>query len=147
MFGDWKQPICIVKTRPLQIPDIPFSLRTKRTSYSSLESLTQAGLVYELKPEDEQELLNTLVALHPVEQKNFEHFLNNPPSDVLPSQIKKALEKRTRLIPTLFIVYFYKNGEPRYIEKVTGYYHLLSILSEAREDGLVPPEMKEKAVG
>ena len=146
MFNGWNRPICIVRTRQLKIQDLVFSLRTKKASYSSLETLDRAGLVYDLRPEDEKELLTTLVDLHPVEQKNFEHFLVNPPKDVLPSKIKVELAKRTRMIPTLFIVYFSSKGEPEYMEKISDYYQLLSILSEAREDGLVSPEEERQVV-
>lgn len=139
MFNNWKQPICVVRTRQLKMQDLVFSLRPKKSSYSSLEVLERAGLVYDLKPEDEEELLKALVELHPIEQKNFEHFLINPPADILPSRIKVELAKRTRMIPTLFIAYFSLDGEVQHIEMVSDYYQLLSICSDAREDGLIPP--------
>lgn len=132
-----KPKMCIVQTRPLGIGDLVFALRGKKTSYSSLEILDQAGLVKQLKPEWEHSFVEAIVETHPVYEKNFEHVLVNPPKGILPSDVLQAFHERSKLVPTLLVVHF-QNDRPVLIKKVRDYYEILSLLSDAREDGLVP---------
>lgn len=129
----------IIRTRPLGIHDLVFALRGKKTSYSSLEFFERAGLVIDLKPEWERSFVEALVATHPTYEKNFEHFLMSPPENIKPSDILRELKNRSLMIPTLCVVYFQK-GIPERIEKIRDYYQLLSLLSDAREDGLIESE-------
>ena len=126
----------IIQTRPLGINDLVFALRGKNASYSSLEAFRDAGLVKMLKSEWEQPFVEALVGTHPVYMKNFEHFLISPPEGIMPTDILKALRERSPMIPTLCVVYLNK-GKVHQIEKIRDYYHLLSLLSDARDDGLV----------
>lgn len=129
----------ILRTRPLGIQDLVFALRGKKASYSSLEAFEQAGLVIDLKPEWERPLVDILVETHPPYEKNFEHFLVAPPDNIQPTDIIKALRERSQIIPTLCVVHL-QNEKPILIEKVRDYYQLLSLLSDARDDGLVESE-------
>lgn len=131
-MGQMKK-LYIIRTRPLGLHDLVFALRTKKTSYSSLEMLEQAGYVVDLKPEWERPLVEILVQTHPVYEKNFEHFLVSPPEHVKPTDIIQALHERSLMIPTLFVVYLEQNIPSR-IEKVEDYYQLLSILSNVKGD-------------
>lgn len=131
-----KTKFYIIRTRPLGIHDLVFALRGKKASYSSLEVFEQAGLVWDLKPEWERPLVELLVKAHPTNEKDFEHFLVDPPEGILPSDILKALKERSFLIPTLFVAYIEKD-KPARIEKIADYYQLLSLLSDAKEDGFV----------
>lgn len=123
----------ILQTRPLGIRDTEFAMRTKRTSYSSLEDLEKIGIVKQLEPKWEDALVEALVKTHPTHEKNFEHFLIDPPKDIKPSDILIALRNRSFMIPTLFIVYM-SNEKPMRIERIKDYYQLLSLLTEANED-------------
>lgn len=129
----------IIRMRPLGIHDLVFALREKKTSYSSLESFERAGLVKDMKPEWERPFVEALVDTHPVYEKDFNHFLMSPVNHIQPSDILQELKKRSNLIPTLCVVYMQK-GKPSRIEKVRDYYQLLSLLSDARDDGLVESE-------
>lgn len=132
----------IIRTRCLGIHDLVFALRGRKTPYSSLEVFDKAGLVKDLKPEQERLFVEMLVETHPAYVKNFEHFLNEPPDGILPTDILKAFRERSRLIPTLCVVHFQKD-KPISVEKIRDYYQLLSLLSDAREDGLVESEAKK----
>ena len=137
-----KSKIYILKTRPLGISDLVFALRGKKASYSSLEAFNRAGLVIDLKPEWERAFVEALVETKPEWEKNFEHFLQSPPDNIQPTDIIQALRERSSIIPTLCVVYL-QNGKPSRIEKVRDYYQLLSLLSDAKDDGLVESEGTE----
>lgn len=137
-----KSKMYIIRTRTLGISDLVFALRGKKASYSSLEIFEQAGLVVDLKPEWERPFVEALVETHPPYEKNFEHFLISPPDDIKPTDIIKAIHDRSPMIPTLCVVHL-QNDKPVLIEKIRDYYQLLSLLSDAREDGLVESEINE----
>ena len=132
----------IIRTRPLGIHDLTFALRVKKKKYSSLDVFEQAGLVKDLKPEWERPLVEFLVDTHPAYEKNFEHFLMSPPNNIKPTDILKALKDRSHLIPTLFVVHI-QQGQPTSIEKIRDCYHLMSLLADARDDGLVGSEEED----
>lgn len=131
--------IIILRTRPIGISDLVFALRANKATPSSLETFEKAGLVYDLKPEWEMDFLEFLVKTHPANKKNFEHVLLSPPDHIKPSGIRKELKARSPMIPTLYVV-FLSRGKPTGIELIPDYYQLLSLLAEAREDGLIPQE-------
>ena len=131
--------IRILRTRAIDIPDLVFAIRTKQKTgkkKSSLEIFEENGLVIDLKPEWEEELVRFFVKTHPIEKKNFEHVLVDPPDGILPSQIRDELRVRSPMIPTLYAVTFSK-GEPSEIEQIIDYYQLLSLLRDVIEDGLI----------
>lgn len=132
----------VIRTRPLGIGDLVFALRPRRTSYSSLEILEEAGLVRDLDPKWEHQFVSDLVATHPAYEKDFEHALIKPPKGILPSQIYKELHARSKMIPTLFIVHT-QNDHPIMIKKVESYYELLSLVQDARDDGLLSEKGEE----
>lgn len=136
---DRKSKMFIIRTRSLGISDLVFALRGKKSSYSSLEVFEKAGLVIDLRPEWVRPFVETLVETHPPHMKDFEHFLINPPDGILPSDIIQAFKENSPLIPTLSVV-FLLNKKPIRIERIEDYYQLLSLLSDAREDGLVESE-------
>lgn len=126
----------IIQTRELGIGDLVFALKSKNSSYSSLETFRESGLVIQLKPEWVRPFVEALTETHPTDKKDFEHFLINPPAGIQPTGVMRALEERSPLVPTLCVVYM-NNGKPIRIEKIWDYYQLLSLLSDAREDKLL----------
>lgn len=134
-----KTQIHLLQTRTLGVHGLVFALRPKKTSYSSLELLEKNGFVTYLKPEWERTFVEALVNTHPPYEKNFEHALINPPNNIKPTDILRALHKRSPLIPTLYLVYM-QNGIPVQIKQIQDYYELLSLVSDAKEDGLIREE-------
>ena len=132
----------IIRTRPLGVEDLVFALRGRKTPYSSLELFERAGLVKDLTKEWERPFVEMLVKTHPTNKKNFEHFLVSPPENIKPSDILKALEERSSIIPTLSVIYLH-NGKPIEIEKIRDYYQLLTLVSDAKEDNLIETEGAE----
>ncbi len=128
--------MCLIQTRELDIRDVMFAVRSRQSSYTALDLFRKANLVYFLKPEWEWPLVQFLVRSHPTNSKDFEHFLVSPPPMVTPSDIVRELKERSRMIPTLFVVRFLA-GEPFEIEQVRDYYHLISLVFDAKEDNLV----------
>lgn len=126
----------IIQFRELGIGDLVFALRGKKTSYSSLETFRESGLVIEMEPEWVRPFVEALTETHPTNKKDFEHFLINPPAGIQPTGVMQALEEHSPMVPTLCVVYM-NNKKPIRIEKIQDYYQLLSLLSDAREDGLV----------
>lgn len=136
---EMQSKIYIIQFRELGIGDLVFALRSKKTSYSSLEAFKKSGLVIKMKPEWVRPFVDALTKTHPTDKKDFEHFLIKPPAGILPSDVAEALEKCSPLVPTLCAVHM-SNGKPIRIEKIQDYYQLLSLLSDAREDGFVAEE-------
>lgn len=132
-----QKKLYVIRTRQLGIRDLVFALRPRRKSYSSLELLEQAGLVRDLKPEWEHRFVQDLVETHPTYKRDFEHALIDPPKGILPSQVYQEIHARSDMVPTLYIVQM-QNGHPVTINKVNTYYELLSLVSDARDDGLIP---------
>lgn len=129
----------LLQTRTLGVHDLVFALRPKKTSYSSLELLQKNGLVTFLKPEWERAFVEALVDTHPVYEKNFEHALVHPPKQITPSEMLQELHQRSPMIPTLYLVYIQDNQLVR-IEQIRDYYELLSLVSDAKDDGLIQEE-------
>lgn len=129
----------ILQTRTLGVHDLVFALRPKKTSYSSLELLQKNGLVTFLKPEWERAFVEALVDTHPTYEKNFEHALVKPPKHMKPSEILKELHQRSPMIPTLYLVYI-QDHRPVHIEQIRDYYELLSLISDAKDNGLIQEE-------
>lgn len=132
-----QKKLYVIRTRQLGIRDLVFALRPRRKSYSSLELLEQAGLVRDLKPEWERRFVQDLVETHPTYKRDFEHALIDPPKGILPSQVYREIHARSDMVPTLYIVQM-QNGRPVTMNKVNTYYELLSLVSDARDDGLIP---------
>ena len=132
-----QKKLYVIRTRQLGIRDLVFALRPRRKSYSALELLEQAGLVRDLKPEWERRFVRDLVETHPTYKRDFEHALIDPPKGILPSQVYQEIHARSDMVPTLYIVQM-QNGHPMTINKVNTYYELLSLVSDARDDGLIP---------
>lgn len=130
----------IIQMRSLGIRDLTFALRDKENRCASLEPFERAGLLVELKPEQERDFVEKLVETHPTHEKNFEHFLVDPPDKILPTDILEALRTRSDIIPTLCVVQTQEiNGIEKVIsiERVRDHYELFSLLSDAEADGLV----------
>lgn len=134
----------IMQFRQLGIRDLTFALRSKsknkKDKCATLDLFDKAGLLRELAPEDEYKFIEALVRTHPTHEKNFEHFLVNPPKEILPSEVFKALQERSLLIPTFCTIITQKERDKDVIigiERIRDHYDLLSLLSDAEADGLI----------
>lgn len=107
----------ILKFRDFTIKDLKLGVRSKDAAKSALRFFTEKGYIIPVRPEWEWSLLKDLVKSHPVNKKDFEHFLTKTHSDILPSEILNDLKIRSDEIPTLAIVRLAK-GEVEEIIKV-----------------------------
>lgn len=96
--------IWILKFRDFTIKDLKLGVRSKDTAKSALRFFEEGGYIIPVPPEWEWQFLCGLVKSHPVNKKDFEHFLMETRSGILPSEILKNLEERSEMIPTLAVV-------------------------------------------
>lgn len=109
--------IWILKFREFTIKDLKLGVRSKNAAKSALRFFTEKGYIIPVRPEWEWPLLQGLVKSHPINKRDFEHFLAKTHSGILPSEILRALKNRSDEIPTLAIVRLAK-GEIDIITKV-----------------------------
>lgn len=112
-----KNPIWILKFRDFTIKDLKLGVRSKDAAKSALRFFTEKNYIVSVRPEWEWPLLQELVKSHPDNKRDFEHFLVETRSGILPSEILKDLKERSDRIPTLAIVRLF-NGEIEEITKV-----------------------------
>lgn len=110
-------PIWILKFRDFTIKDLKLGVRSKDAAKSALRFFTEKKYIIPVRPEWEWPLLQGLVKSHPDNKRDFEHFLVETYSGILPSEILKDLKERSDRIPTLAIVRIF-NGELEEITKV-----------------------------
>ncbi len=96
--------IWILKFRDFTIKDLKLGVRSKDTAKSALRFFTEGGYIVPVPPEWEWEFLNGLIKSHPIDKKDFEHFLTKTHKNILPSEIFNNLKERSELIPTLAVV-------------------------------------------
>lgn len=96
--------IWILKFRNFTIKDLKLGVRSKDAAKSALRFFEDGGYIIPVRPEWEWQFLKGLVESHPVNKKDFEHFLIGTNTDILPSTIKKDLQERSARIPTLAVV-------------------------------------------
>lgn len=96
--------IWILKFRDFTIKDLKLGVRVKDTEKSALRFFEDGRYIIAVPPEWEWDLLCWLVKTHPVNKKDFEHFLTKTRSGILPSDILKDLKTRSERIPTLAVV-------------------------------------------
>lgn len=96
--------IWILKFRDFTIKDLKLGVRSKDAAKSALRFFEEGGYIIPVRPEWEWSLLKGLVKSHPVNKRDFEHFLTETYPGILPSEIKKDLQNRTERIPTLAVV-------------------------------------------
>lgn len=101
--------IWILKFRDFTIKDLKLGVRSKDAAKSALRFFTEGGYIIPMRPEWEWQFLCELVKSHPVNMKDFEHFLVGTNTGILPSDIKEDLEVRSEKIPTLAIVKLVKS--------------------------------------
>lgn len=104
--------IWILKFRDFTIKDLKLGVRSKDAAKSALQFLTEKGFIITMRPEWEWQFLCELVKTHPVNKKDFEHFLMKTETGILPSDIMKDLRNRTERIPTIAAVKLLREEVP-----------------------------------
>ena len=104
--------IWILKFREFTIKDLKLGVRSKDTVKSALRFFTDGGYIIPMRPEWELQFLRELVKSHPINMKDFEHFLTDTTAGILPSAILKELKERSDKIPTLAVVKLIKSEAP-----------------------------------
>lgn len=150
--------IYILRFRPFEIKDValarliqPFA--TSRGSYESrkqfkdhIHPFEQEGLVLELPQDKELWFIQQLVKTHPAHEKDFSHFIMNPPNNMMPSDIAKELKERSAHIPTLAIINT-ENGVVKEIKKLNYQKELFDLLAYSYNKGILDPETCEPLLG
>lgn len=96
--------IWILKFRDFSIKDLKLGVRSKDMAKSALRFFDEGGYILSVRPEWEWDFLKGLVKSHPVNKRDFEHFLVKTKSGILPSEILADLKIRSERIPTLAMV-------------------------------------------
>lgn len=104
--------IWILKFRDFTIKDLKLGVRSKDTAKSALRFFDEGGYIIPIRPEWEWQFLCGLVKSHPVNKRDFEHFLTKTRTGILPSEILKNLKERSELIPTLAVVKLTRDEAP-----------------------------------
>lgn len=150
--------IYIMRFRPFQIKDVavarlikPFatskaSVRSKETFKSYMDTFDKFGLVTDLPEEKEFWFLKELVRTNPEYSRSFDHFLINPPNNLLPSELYEELNKRSEIIPTIAAVHMV-DGKIKGIKKITYQGELFELLSYSYSKGWVNNKDAEKLLG
>lgn len=124
----------ILKFRDFTIKDLKLGVRSKDTAKSALRFFEENGYIIAMRPEWEWPFLCGLVNSHPVNKRDFEHFLTETHPGILPSEILKDLRTRSERIPTLAIVRLDIKGVIEDVTKITdanGLYNLQKEINEA----------------
>lgn len=119
--------IWILKFRDFSIKDLKLGVRSKDAAKSALRFFEEGGYIIPVRPEWEWPFLCGLVQSHPVNKRDFEHFLVETYPGILPSEILKDLNNRSERIPTLAIVRLTSKGEIEDVTKIVdanGLYNL-----------------------
>lgn len=104
--------IWILKFRDFTIKDLKLGVRSKDAAKSALRYFEEGGYIVPVPPEWEWKLLQGLVKSHPVNSRDFEHFLMKTKPGIKPSEIRKELRERSERIPTLAVVKLVKEAPP-----------------------------------
>lgn len=96
--------IWILKFRDFTIKDLKLGVRSKDSAKSALRFFEEGGYIIPVRPEWEWPLLCSLVRSHPVNKRDFEHFLTETHAEIRPSEIIEDLKTRSERIPTLAVV-------------------------------------------
>lgn len=104
--------IWILKFRDFTIKDLKLGVRSKDAAKSALRFFTERGYIIPMRPEWEWQFLQKLVKSHPINMKDFEHFLVSTRPGILPSEIMGELKARSEIIPTLAVVKLAKSESP-----------------------------------
>lgn len=129
--------IYLVQLRPFTIKDIalarmvrPFQQVVSENSMKFkkiAEGFAKENYLIQLEPNQEEWFLKVLMKTHPVSNKDFDHFLVNPPKDTYPSHVKTYLRKRSEYVPTLCALYS-ENGKIVDIERIENHTQLTKIV-------------------
>ena len=149
--------IYLIRFRPFSIKDValarmarPFNGIPPKQSSKQFERLIKPfeydNYVIDLDPKNELWLIKELVKCHPDNVKPFEHFLVNPPMNMLPSQAYQELHDRSDMIPTLCAVTIIDNTV-RDIERINDHHDLFAALHLAHERGWIRTELCEGLLG
>lgn len=104
--------IWILKFRDFTIKDLKLGVRSKDAAKSALRFFDERGYIIPIRPEWEWQFLYDLVKSHPVNKRDFEHFLTDTHTGILPSEILKDLQNRSERIPTLAVVKLVREEKP-----------------------------------
>lgn len=150
--------IYILRFRPFEIKDValarliqPFatskgSAKSRRQFTDHIEPFVQEGMVIDLSSDKELWFIQQLVRTHPEYEKDFGHFLMNPPENIMPSDLAKELKDRSAMIPTLAVIQT-DNGVVQGIRKLNYQNDLFELLSYSYNRGLLDPEACEPLLG
>lgn len=122
--------IWILKFRDFSIKDLKLGVRSKDAAKSALRFFEESGYIIPVCPEWEWPFLCGLVQSHPVNKKDFEHFLMETHPGILPSEILKDLKNRSERIPTLAIVRLTSKGEIEDVTKIVDANELYNLQKE-----------------
>lgn len=137
--------IYFIKLRELGIQDV--------TLARHLKAFIKQDALLTLTEDHEFQFVKDLVRHHPADQKDFEHFLIDPPKNILPSQVLQELHNRSAMIPTICVMTTEhdKHGKEHISElyRLKNHYQLMSLLMQAREKGWIsddiyPPQAKHE---
>ena len=131
--------IYFIRMRPLDMKDIVLA-RYLKPFGNLIKPFEKDGFIRDLPVELERQFVEKLVILHPIHEKNFEHFLIDPPDDMRPTDVLAELHARSEMIPTLCVVHTkQKDGieEITSIERLDNHFQLLALLSHADSKGWV----------
>lgn len=118
--------IWILKFRDFSIKDLKLGVRSKDAAKSALRFFEEGDYIVSVRPEWEWPFLCGLVKSHPVNKRDFEHFLTKTHTGILPSEILEDLKTRSERIPTLAVIRLNK-GEIEDVTKIVdanGLYNL-----------------------
>lgn len=122
--------IWILKFRDFTIKDLKLGVRSKDTTKSALRFFEKGRYIIPVRPEWEWQFLCGLVNSHPVNKKDFEHFLTQTHPGILPSEILNDLKTRSERIPTLAVVRLTGQGEIEDVTKIVDANELYNLQKE-----------------
>lgn len=122
--------VWILKFRDFTIKDLKLGVRSKDAAKSALRFFTERGSIIPVRSEWEWPLLKELVKSHPVNKKDFEHFLVETFPGIKPSEILEDLRVRSERIPTLAVIRLTSTGEIEDITKIGDANDLYSLQKE-----------------
>ena len=122
--------IWILKFRDFSIKDLKLGVRSKDAAKSALRFFEEGGYIIPVRPEWEWPFLCDLVQSHPVNKRDFEHFLMETYPGILPSEILNDLKNRSERIPKLAVVRLTSKGEIEDVTKIVDANELYNLQKE-----------------
>lgn len=127
-----KVGFCIVRTRPLQLPDLKYA--------RLLRPFEDSGFVYDLPKNSANELglIYDLIMSKSTNEVGYANFLFSGDQKTYPSKLYEDLHKRDpKVIPTLIIAYHKGNCHFKDFLAVRDYHQLQSLLGTLHSRGII----------